>query len=326
MELTGLPLLVLAWVLVAAAVVATGLLWSRYRRWRLLARTASVLFCELLLVVTVGIGVNRADQFYPSWQVLLGDTGGVGGGAGAAPRPQGRLDLMLGQLSGAGHRAAALPWQPAGWLHWRLSSAPSVVVPADYVKRAAVSFPAVVSVLDGATPDAKSATAATGNTPDAVGVVATGSPQTLADPLSSALPTDLGRDLRVTTHGWALVVSATMLPLAEHMIRKNTSRYAALVVLGDVADPNQLTAIAPANALAVAVVRSAPVPGRPPVPLPAGVKTIVSANGLAWSAAASWAIQQTALPLAAPMVLPSVLARANAPQAPQERAQHGPRQ
>jgi hypothetical protein len=210
MSLTGVRIILLAGLVTAAIAAATVLLWSRYGSWRLLSRTAGVLLTETLVVLTIGLVVNREQQLYPSWQALGGDTGPA---AVAAARPAGRLDAEL-----HGTAAASVPWQPADVAAWRLAGAPTVMVPANYLSRPSVSYPVVLS-LGGP-----------GSLLDVVSVVVAPTAATTAEALAT-LPADLGQDLRVTARGWALVASAEQAGLARRLIAALPGRFGALVVV-----------------------------------------------------------------------------------------------
>jgi lysyl-tRNA synthetase class 2 len=151
-SLTGVPLIVVAVLVTAVTVAATWRLWSRYGRWRLVCRVMGILLVETLSVFTVGLVVNRVEQFYPSWEALAGDTGTA---VVTAARHAGRIDGLV-----HGRGADALPWRPAGVSAWRLAATPMMVVPAGYLGRRSVTFPAVLSLVD-AGPDSAAAIVAT---------------------------------------------------------------------------------------------------------------------------------------------------------------------
>jgi enterochelin esterase-like enzyme len=93
MELTGVPLLVLLGALVIGAPVITYALWGRAgtSEWRVLARAALLLWCQVSAVLLVAAAANDYGYFYTSWAELLGtDSGGASAtetGAAEAPRP-----------------------------------------------------------------------------------------------------------------------------------------------------------------------------------------------------------------------------------------------
>jgi hypothetical protein len=210
MSLTGVRLILLAALVTAAIAAATVLLWSRYGRWRLLSRIAGVLLTEVLVVLTIGLVVNREQQLYPSWQALAGDTGTT---AVAAAPQAGRLDTEL-----HGTAAESVPWQPADAATWRLAGAPTVMVPANYLSRPAVSYPVVLS-LGGP-----------GSAAAVVSVVAVPTAATTAGALAT-LPAELSQDLRVTARGWALVASAKQAALAKQLMAAMPGRFGALVMV-----------------------------------------------------------------------------------------------
>jgi hypothetical protein len=272
MELTGIPLIVLTLLAAAAAVAGTVLLWSRFGRWRLLSRALGVLLCESLVVLSIGLIANRHEQFYPSWQALSGDTGTK---STTATRRAGRLDASFGP------GRSTLAWQPPGSTAWRLKSNAQVTVPPGYP--AHPSFPALLAL--GGRPGSSGL----------VSVVAYPAARTSAAALAD-LPALLGVDLRVTGHGWALVAAATQAQLAARLVQDDPGRFASLAVVGR---PPAGFRPPPVPGLAVAVARPASTRGA----LPPGVTALTGS----WPAATAWAVAQTALPLAAPQVLPTAV-------------------
>jgi lysyl-tRNA synthetase class 2 len=273
MALTGLTLIALTMLATAAAVAGTILLWSRFGQWRLLSRTVGVLLCEALVVLSVGLIANRHEQFYPSWQALAGNTGTK---STTAPRKAGRLDGLFGP------GRSKLAWRPPGSAAWHLTSSAEVAVPPGY--RAHPSFPALLAL--GGRPPASGL----------VSVVAYPAVRTSAAALAD-LPALLGVDLRVTGHGWALVASSAQAGLAARLVQDDPGRFAALAVVGK---PPAGFRPPPVPGVAVAVARPAAVRGA----LPPGVTALTGS----WPAATAWAVAQTALPLAAPEVLPTAVA------------------
>jgi hypothetical protein len=288
--LTGVPLIATALLATAAAITATALLWSRFGRWRLLSRTAGVLLCELLVVLSVGLVVNQREQFYPSWQALAGDTGT---NTMTAQRPPGRLDARLAHDPAAVRAATTLTWQPTGAAQWRLAGPPDVVVPAGYSGRTSATYPALIELGGGV-----AARHAAGADPGVVAVVAVPSRRTTAAALGS-LPVALAQDVRVTRRGWALVVAAAQTPLAARLAEAEPDRFAALVVVGGSALP---AGVRSDPALAVAVVRSTA--GSPLLP---GVAALTATPKQAWTVATEWAVRQAPQALAAPLVLPTAV-------------------
>jgi hypothetical protein len=267
MSLTGVPLILLAVLVTAGVSAATVLLWSRFGRWRLLSRSAGILLTEALVLLSAGLVANRAEQFYPSWQALAGDTGT----AVTTARPiTGRLDE---QFRG---RAAAVPWRPAGAAGWRLAGTPTLVVPAGYGDGRMLTYPVVLSLVDGSD---RAAVSAALDTAGAVSVVASPTARTTTLSLAS-LPAALPRDVRVTAGGWAVVATMRQAPFAARLIRAEPELFVALAVVADPASPALPAAARPGGQVAVAVLRTA-------------------------DAASAWAQGQTSPPLAAPRQLPA---------------------
>jgi hypothetical protein len=224
--LTGVPLLLTAVLATAVTVALTVRLWSRFGRWRLVSRAVGVLLAEALVVLSVGLAVNRHEQFYPSWQALAGDTGTT---VVTAARQAGRLDAEL-----HGNGAAVLPWNAA-----------SLVVPARYLSRPSVTYPVIMSLVDPGTTASAAVTIA--KRLAAVSVVAT--PSATLD----ALPADLCQDVRVTSRGWAVIAGAKQAAAAERLVRSVPGRFVALAVVGGSGVPRDLP-----PGTAVAVARSKP--------------------------------------------------------------------
>jgi hypothetical protein len=221
MSLTGVPLILLALLATAAAGAGTVLLWHRSGAFRLPVRTLGLLMSEALAVLSIGLVVNRLEQFYPSWEALAGRTGTT---AAAADREAGRLDTNL-----RGSAAATVSWRPDGLAGWRLAVPPSVVVPAGYVTRPTVSYPVVLSLLAPG-PDVTAAVRAA-KRQSAVGVVAVPTSGTTPAALL-ALFVDLQRDLRVTARGWALVDTPGQAALGRRLAAAAPGRFTAVVTAG----------------------------------------------------------------------------------------------
>ncbi|MEV6847990.1 hypothetical protein [Actinoplanes sp. NPDC051411] len=218
MPLTSLRLIVLAAVVTVGALAATVLVWPRWGRWRFLVRPSGVLLTEALLIVTVGLAVNRSQEFYPSWAALR-DTSGPG--PASYHVSAGRLDAWLA----ARPSVLSFPWRPPGWTSWHLAAAPTVTVPADYLAHPAWRYSAVLIV--GTRPWALPPVAG-----PTVLVNVTTTASTSASTLAGALPGSLGRDLRVTSHRWALVTSAADSALARRVATAARGRFPAVAFVG----------------------------------------------------------------------------------------------
>jgi hypothetical protein len=242
--LTSVRLIVLAVVLTAGALAATILLWRR----GYLVRPAGVLITEVLLTLSVGLVVNRSQLFYPSWAALF---------AGSDPGPPiyhtsaGRLDGWLAAQPTAG-QVESFPWRPSGWTSWHLAGAPTVTVPADYLVHPQWRYSAVV-VLGERAP------ALTGPT---VLVSVPTTAATAASALATTMPAELGRDLRVTGHRWALVTAAADNALARSMATLARGRFPAVAFVGTAAPVHPLVVHPPVV--------------KPPVVKPAATKPSVS--------------------------------------------------
>jgi len=327
MSLTGLPLILLAACCTLAVLAGTVLAWNRWGRLRLLVRPAGVLLAETLLLLTVGLVVNRSEQFYPSWAALL-DSKSTGDTT-YHTRP-GDLDRMLAARAGARIAdAQVFPWQPGGWRGWRLAAAPTVITPPGYLLHPTWRYSAVLVVGDTAggwtaaeEQDATRRATATGAS--AVVVFVTATTATTAQTLATTLPNELGRDLRVTAHRWALVSSASDAPLAQRTVSAGVARYPSIVTVQ--VGAHTVPASAPRTTstlpLVTTVIRAHDRSENPPrnpaaVTLPAGITAIdvITSNTVsphqdgtppllstapdALFTALNWAIGRTAPPLAA---------------------------
>jgi hypothetical protein len=277
-SLTGVPLILVAILATAVTAAATVLLWFRFGRGRLLTRTTGILLTETLAIAAIGLIVNRADMFYPSWAALEGRTGTT---AVAVARRAGRLDGLV-----PGTTAATVPWRPADAATWRLADTPRVVFPAGYRQRPAIAYPAVVSLVDNQS-QAAAALRAARRLP-AVGVVAVPTTGTTAAALAT-LPADLAGDVRVNARGWAVTVTPRLAALGARLVRAG-SPYGALVVTG-------ATALHPPAGASFAVVRA----GHPHV---AGAAVLTASGPAAWAVTEKWAATHTSPPLAAALQLP----------------------
>jgi len=196
MNLTGVPLILLAAAATAVAGGGTVLLWRRGGRLRPVTRTLGVLVVEALVVLTAGLAVNRHEQFYPSWQALEGDVGTV---AVTDHVTAGRLDSLAGD-------GRPLRWLPDDLDRWHLAKAPELRLPALYRDRPGDTFPVLLE-LSGGEP-----------VPGAVTVEIAPTAATTASALLS-LPADLRRDVRVSTFGWDVTGAGPEAKLAAALAR-----------------------------------------------------------------------------------------------------------
>ena len=314
MSLTGIPLILLAVCCTLATAGATVWAWGRWGRLRLFLRPAGVLLAEALLLVTAGLVVNRSEQFYPTWTALLDSKSA--GDTTYRTRP-GDLDRRLAARAGARVAdAQAFPWQPAGWSGWRLATAPTVITPPAYLLHRAWRYSAVLVLGDWTAAEEESATRrATATGASAVVVFATTTAATTAQTLATALPGQLGRDLRVTAHRWALVASTADTLLAQRTVAIAAGRFPSIAYVR--AGAPAVTGPAPRSTsaklpLLTTVIRPHGHKRKPAtaVVLPAGVATteVVTGNAgsphqsgtptLALYTALTWAISRTAAPLA----------------------------
>jgi hypothetical protein len=235
LSLTGVPLIVLALAGAVAALAGTVVLWNRGRRLRLLLRAGGVLLAETLLLLGVGLVVNRSEQFYPTW-AALSQTGRTAGKTYAAA--PGRLDASVLADAGADlDRSVAFAWQPAGWAGWHLAGPPTVVTPTGYLRHPTWRYSALLVIGSGRSTAAAAAAedAAARDTGTVAGaaiiVFARATSATTADDLAAALPAALTHDVRVTGRRWALVASAADAGLARRTVAVAPARYVAVKLL-----------------------------------------------------------------------------------------------
>jgi hypothetical protein len=260
MSLTGIPLILLAAGVTAATLAATVLIWPRWGRWRFLARPVGVLLVEVLLTTTVGLAVNRSQQFYPSWAALFATSDP---GETEYHTTAGRLD---GWLAGRPDpkEAQTFPWQPAGWAHWHLATPPTVTVPAGYLQHPSWRYSAVLVVADAA--DAWRVPVLDGPT---VLVTVTTTAGTKPATLGVTVPGELGRDLRVTGHRWALVTSAGDDTLARQVVSTGRGRYPSIAFVGT-APPGARSHVVPKTP------SKTPSKAKPKAPAVSKIKKVVS--------------------------------------------------
>ena len=281
MSVTGVPLILLVAFGMLAVVAATALVWDRFGRVRHVLRATGVLLAEVLLLITGGLVVNRSEQFYPTWDALL-DTKGTDETAVTNTDDKtyrstpGELDRTI--AARAGHQAGAaqtFPWQSADWHGWGLAAAPTVITPPGYLLHPAWSYSAVVVLGRWTAAEmASAARRATATGISAVVVFVTTTAATTARQIATALPGQLDRDLRVTTHRWAIVAAGPDTALAEGAVGDAALRYPSIAADRATAPPAGVTSAA-----------------------------VVTGNDPLYSAL-SWAIARTPPPLAAPQPSP----------------------
>ena len=281
MSVTGVPLILLVAFGMLAVVAATALVWDRFGRVRHVLRATGVLLAEVLLLVTGGLVVNRSEQFYPTWDALL-DTKGTDETAVTNTDDKtyrstpGELDRTI--ATRAGHQAGAaqtFPWQSADWHGWGLAAAPTVITPPGYLLHPAWSYSAVVVLGRWTAAEmASAARRATATGISAVVVFVTTTAATTAQQIATALPGQLDRDLRVTTHRWAIVAAGPDTALAEGAVGDAALRYPSIAADRATAPPAGVTSAA-----------------------------VVTGNDPLYSAL-SWAIARTPPPLASPQPSP----------------------
>jgi hypothetical protein len=70
MALTGWPLLAASVLALALAAGGCVVLWRRPRRWPLPLRAGALLLCEVLLLWSAAVTLNRGLDLYPTWSSL----------------------------------------------------------------------------------------------------------------------------------------------------------------------------------------------------------------------------------------------------------------
>lgn len=315
MSLTGIPLIVVAVLATLLVAAGTVLTWRRGGRLRVALRSAGLLLTEVTLLLSVGLVVNRSEQFYPSWAALSQSARTSGTTFAVTP---GKLDDWLRANGPAFH------WQPGGWNRWHLAGAPTVVVPGGYLDHPKWRYSALVVVDDGSagwTP-AIETTAARDASADggAVVIFARTTATTRPEALARELPVALGHDLRVTARRWALISGPSDAALARRVVLAAPGRYPAIAVVpGSVAKPGRRLP-PPGPRLPAGIVVAAPADFRTgttgAVNVSAALPTAPS-PGIKLRAALLWACQQTPPPLAASA--PSVV---SLPVAPKKKTKH----
>ncbi|AEV84205.1 hypothetical protein ACWT_3182 [Actinoplanes sp. SE50] len=281
MSLTGVPLLCLVAFGAVAAMAGSVVVWRRGWRPRVPLRALSVLLTETLALLTVGLAVNRSEEFYPSWAALF--PAAEQEPATVAARP-GDLDAWLrAQGSADSGQEISVPWKPRGWTGWHLSAAPTVVVPAGYLQHPTNHYSAVVVTGTGWT-------VTPGVAEQTVVVFVPTTAATGPGVLTASLPALLSHDLRVTARRWALVAPAAGAALVEQAAGTAPDRYPAIALVRAKVAPvlKAFTRLLVAGHGVAAPVH----PSTPPVP--PGIR-LTTVDG--FPAGIAWAIRQTPPPL-----------------------------
>jgi hypothetical protein len=239
-SLTGVPLLVLAAAVTVGAVAGTVFGWRRIASQRLAARlvvrTVTVLFTEVLALATVGLVANRVLDIYPSWSALFDEVRA----AHVTARPPTALDSWLNGHAKQGARGGlTFTWRPVPEPGWHLAVPPEVVLPAAYFRNPELAFPVVVAAApaksgpaNGAWDDRKVGDDAV-VVPDAVVVYVRPADATGAHSLATVLPAQLQKDLRVVAGNWVLVAVGAQMPAALDALAAPGNPYTAVALVGD---------------------------------------------------------------------------------------------
>jgi hypothetical protein len=143
-SLTGIPLLVLTVIGTVAAVVLLVFVWRRPGlRW-LPARALSIVLCEALVLVSIGLVANTQLDLYPSWTALLG---GIHAKGQVVVDPSSALSKWLqGRQAEGAKDGIVFNWHPAGEAKWHLASQPIAYVPPAYFRDPNTLLPVIVAI------------------------------------------------------------------------------------------------------------------------------------------------------------------------------------
>ncbi|WP_026212715.1 hypothetical protein [Longispora albida] len=252
MSLTATSTLVAAFVLTAAVIVSTSLLWRRWpRRGRLVLRTLSLLLSQAMVLVSAGLVFNTSEQLYPTLETLISPPKKKQQPVVAEGVSSGGLDEWLKARSQQGSRAGlAFPWQPAGGGNWPLAEHPVVSLPPQYFSQVSSRFPVIVVVAaPGVTPAAGGWADArvTGRQADPAIVVfvrSKAADQASVRLLGTELPVELTRDLRALTDRWSVVGVGKHAAGGLELVTRHPERYRAAAALlpsapGELAGPGK---------------------------------------------------------------------------------------
>lgn len=202
MGLMSLGTLALAGVATTAAIAGLALVWKRFDGRLRPLRFLGVLVCEALLMVTVGLVVNRVGDFYPSWTALTMP----GNGAAFRPLPPPPPSHPGAWLSahpaavGKAEQGLGFDWAADSRTAWGLEAAPTVHLPEAATQEADIEVPLTVVLL----PPKSAVPAIPHDLNSAVVVLRLGAQPRIAA-LAAGLPAELSAQLPVLPHGWAVV-------------------------------------------------------------------------------------------------------------------------
>lgn len=306
-ELTSLPLLLITCCVAIGVLAALIVGWRRLRGWWLPVRIAGILLCEVLLLLSVALEVNRSGDFYPSWSALLG-------GAQSRDLPHAPAANLAPWLSGKAKQGAenglVFTWKPTDAKSWQLGEAPIVYLPPTYFRSSTLSLPVIVALApsgaratQGAWDDRTVDTLARAAAVPSILVFLRTGRHLQPDRLAAGLPARLAADLRVAPHGWGLVGIGTAVPAALQLFRNDPARFGPLALVPstaplsakllrearDAAGPQLL--VAARGSVQPAPLASDRRHGNPPLREPAGLTTVLR-----------WAYGQLPPALAPPIV------------------------
>ncbi|NUR72183.1 MAG: hypothetical protein HOU81_15325 [Hamadaea sp.] len=225
MGLTSLLLTILVALGTVAVLAGLVLLWRRLRGPLLPVRIVGILLAESLLLVAVGLTINRAGDFYPNWASLLGETTPVRLPATESVHltPQ-----LAAQASAGRENGLVFPWHPAGERDWRLAGSPVAYLPPESFQPAGAAVPAIVVVSTAPLPAANAVSELAKLVGEPVAVVFVRLAKTTAIPvLATGLARELPASLPVLGHGWVLAGSG---PAALSLWQAAQQRFVALAL------------------------------------------------------------------------------------------------
>ncbi|WP_412539890.1 hypothetical protein R8Z50_29300 [Longispora sp. K20-0274] len=299
MSLTATSTLVGGFVLAIVVVAGTVVLWRRWpRRGRLVFRSLSLLLSQLMIVICVGLVVNRSEQLYPSLETLINPPKAKGPVAESVT--SGGLDEWLRARTQQGAKSGlAFPWQPAGGGHWPIAEHPMISLPAQYFLQPNSRFPVIVTFGPPGTPGWADARVA-GRAGDPAVVVflhPRANDAASLKLLGTDLPQELSRDLRTTPDRWSAVGVGKYGVAALDLARRHPERYRSAAAVTPPA-PAELTAATKALTaiscpVAVFLTPGAPVPSGLPVPTLPSIPSVTPSTSASASASASGGAQAT---------------------------------